>query len=120
MNSVKINKKELLSIVRENLDKHVKEYNESVEDFKALAIKVASANLKLAKSGDLATIAKMESAPRAPQSYEQNYHRAIRMLELSVDEVIELEEDVFNQLVLDEWTWKHSFVATSAMYKAAL
>jgi hypothetical protein len=42
------------------------------------------------------------------------------MLELSVDEVLEVEEDVFNQLVLDEWGWKHNFAATSAMYKSAL
>lgn len=120
MHSVKIKKDELLGIVRENLNKHVKEYVESVEDFKALSLKVATANLKLVKTGDLASISRIEAMPRAPQSYEQNYQRAIRMLELSVDEVIELEEDVFNQLVLDEWTWKHSFVATSAMYKAAL
>ena len=44
---------------------------------------------------------KIKAHPSAPNSYEDSYKRAIRMLELSIDEVIEIEEDVFNQLVLE-------------------
>ena len=33
MNSVKLNKNELLKIVRDNKEKHIKEFNEAVEDF---------------------------------------------------------------------------------------
>jgi len=118
MHAVKVNRIELLGIVRGNLEKHIKEFNESVEDYKAAAIKLAEANMELAKSGELDKIAKMRTVPQKPVSYEQNYNRAIRMLELSVDETIEVEEDVFNQLVLDEWSWKNSFVATGALYKS--
>jgi hypothetical protein len=39
-------------------------------------------------------------------------------LELSVEDTIEVEEDVFNQLVLDEWAWKNAFVASGALYKS--
>ena len=39
------------------------------------------------------------------------------MLELSVEDIIEVEEDVFNQLVLDEWQWKRSFTASAMSYK---
>jgi hypothetical protein len=39
------------------------------------------------------------------------------MLELSVEEEIELEEAIFNQLVMDEWVWKAQFNASNAMYK---
>ena len=118
MHAVKINRNELLEIVKTNKEKHVKEYEESVEDYKAAAIKVAQANLKLAKSGDLDSIAKIKGMPQKPTSYETNYNRAIRMLELSVEAVIEVEEDVFNQLVLDEWAWKHNFVASASLYKS--
>lgn len=118
MRSVKINKSELLTIVRENKEKHVREFNESVEDYKAAAIKVAQEHVELAATGDLDKIAKIKAMPSRPSSYEDSYTRAIRMLELSVEDVIELEEDIFNQLVLDEWTWKHSFVASSALYKS--
>jgi hypothetical protein len=117
MHAVKVNRKELLDIVKTNKEKHVKEYNESVEDYKAAAVKLAQANLKLVKTGDLEQIAKTKPMPSKPVSYESNYTRAIRMLELSVEDTIDVEEDVFNQLVLDEWAWKNAFVAASALYK---
>lgn len=117
MRSVKLNKKDLLKIVLNNKEKHVKDYNESVEDYKAAALKVADEHVLLAKSGELNKIAKIKAMPAAPVSYEKEYDRAIRMLELSVEKEIEIEEDVFNQLVLDEWSWKHQFVASASLYK---
>lgn len=117
MRSVKVEKHKLLDIVRNNLIKHVKEFDESVKDYKKAALKVAKEHVELAKSGDLDQIAKIRAMPQRPASYEKDYDRAIRMLELSVEDTIELEEDIFNQLVLDEWTWKHQFTASSALYK---
>lgn len=117
MRDVRINKKELLEIVRANKEKHIAEFNEAVEDYKKAAIKVATDNLALANTGDVDQIAKIRSMPTKPVSYEDSYTRAIRMLELSVEDVIEIEEHVFNQLVLDEWTWKQNFIASSAVYK---
>ncbi len=117
MRSVKVEKKELLGIVRDNKKKHVKEFDEAVKDYKKAAVKVAKEHVELAKTGDLDQIAKIKAMPQRPTSYEKDYDRAIRMLELSVEDTIELEEDIFNQLVLDEWTWKHAFTASSALYK---
>ena len=120
MRSVKMNKVELLDIVRQNKIKHVKDFEESVNDYKALVYKISSDNLVLARTEDLNKFKDIKSIPSAPKSYENDYARAIRMLELSVDDVIELEDDVFNQLVLDEWVWKQSFVTSSALYKSSL
>ena len=56
--------------------------------------------------------------------YEWNYRK--QLLRIQASQVgtgegsldwNELEEDIFNQLVLDEWSWKNSFTATSALYK---
>jgi fibronectin type 3 domain-containing protein len=109
MRSVKLNTKQLLKIVNENKEKHVKEYLEAIEDYKVAVLKISSTNLKLAKTGDLAKFGDIESIPTSPRSYEKEYLRAISMLELSVDVVVELEDAVFNQLVLDEWQWKNQF-----------
>lgn len=118
MRNVKLNKNELLDIVRKNKDKHVAEYKESVQDYCDAALKIAQANLKLAKTGEMSKIGEMQDMPREPTTYETSYTRAVRMLELSVDEVIELDETTFNQLVLDEWSWKSSFTQTSTFYKS--
>lgn len=117
MRDVKMDKAELLAIVRENKEKHIREYNEAVEDYKKAAVKLAQENLELANTGDLDKISKIKSMPSKPTSYEDSYTRAIRMLELSVESIIEIEEQIFNQLVLDEWQWKHNFAVASALYK---
>ncbi len=119
MNSVKINKLELLKIVLENKTKHISEFNEAVEDYKALAVKIAKHNLELANTGNLDKIKDIKSVPTAPTSYEADYNRAARMLELSVDDVIELEDIIFNQLVLDEWAWKRAFATSNTIYKSS-
>lgn len=117
MNSVKMNRLDLLKIVKENATKHVADYDEAVEDYKIAVLKIAKANLKLANTTELEQIRKMRPVPQSPANYADNYSRAIRMLELSVEDTIDVEEHIFNQLVLDEWGWKQQFVAQSAMYK---
>jgi hypothetical protein len=74
----------------------------------------------LAKAQTLEKFVEIKGLPPAPVSYADSYNRAIRMLELSVDTVIELEEQIFNQLVLDEWSWKRTFVANATMYKSSM
>lgn len=118
MREVKVDKVELLEVLRTNRIKHIADYEQSVIDYKEAVIKVAKENLKLANTGDFSKIAKIRTIPSAPVSYETSYTRAIRMLEMSVDSVIELEEDLFNQLVLDEWAWKQSFAVASQMYRS--
>lgn len=118
MRSVKVNKTELMEILQTNKKKHIKEFDESVKDYKKAALKVAKEHVELAKTGDLDKIAKIRAMPQRPSSYEDSYNRAIRMMELSVDEIIELEEQIFNQLVLDEWSWKTAFTASGALYKS--
>ena len=117
MNAIKMKRLELLDIVRANKEKHIAEYVEAVNDYKALVIQIAGANLKLAKTGDLEQIKRIKGMPQLPQSFEDSYKREIRMLELSVEDIIEVEEDVFNQLVLDEWQWKRGFTASAMSYK---
>ncbi len=118
MKNVKMNRLELLNIVRENAKKHLADYDEAVQDYKVLVAKLAKSNLKLANTGELTEIEKMKKIPSAPVVYTDNYSKAIRMLELSVEDTIEIEEHIFNQLVLDEWGWKQSFVAAGALYKS--
>ncbi len=120
MRSVKMNKAELLEIVRQNKTKHITDYEEAVVDYKALAVKISKDNVKLANTGDLDKIKEIKAMPMPPTSYENDYQRAVRMLELSVEDVIELEDDVFNQLVLDEWSWKRHFTTSNATYKLAI
>lgn len=113
-----MNRLQLLEIVKGNRLTHVAQFIESVEDYKGLVLKITTGNVKIAKTASLEEFIKLKGIPAAPISYEDAYKRAIRMLELSIEEIIEVEEDVFNQLVLDEWSWKRSFTASTMAYKA--
>jgi len=117
MNSVKIYRLTLIGIVRENKAKHIAEHAEALKDYLAAVLKLSEENLRYAQTGDIEQFAKIKTMPPRPMSYEDNYRRAERMLELSIDDVIEVEEDIFNQLVLDEWSWKHSFSTSNTLYK---
>lgn len=127
MNSIKMDRKALLEIVRTNKEKHEADFVETVADHAAAMIKIgeknkkiALANLKLVKAGKHDKLASPSSYLPAPKSFAVEYGRAIRMLELSVEDVIDVEEDVFNQLVLDEWSWKNTFVGTQALYRSLI
>ena len=118
MRSVKLNKTELLGIVRENKSKHILAYKEAVDDYIKAARTIVNYNVDKINEGTVESISKCKSVPTAPVSYEDEYSRAIRMLELSVENEIDLDADVFNQLVLDEWHWKNSFAIMAQNYKA--
>ena len=129
MKSVRIERVKLLEKVRENREKHVTEYNEAVQDYIDLVQEVLASNLKTVKKNikiakDMNSVkADFDSQrplPRSPMTYENEYNRAISMLEMSNDDVIEIESEVFNQLVLDEWDWKNNFVVSNMAYKTAL
>lgn len=128
MENIQINRTTLLEILQTNRAQHIKEYEEAVVDHKALSIKVAKenakqmkANVKAVNAGKLYQhLTGLKNGPQAPTSHEKEYNRAIRAVELDVRETIELQEDVFNQLVMDEWTWKEAFTVSNTTYKAGL
>jgi len=112
MKSVKVKKVELLTIVKENRLKHEVEYVDSMHEFKTAAVKTLQDQIK-----------KVEEDPNeisihipVPISYVKDYDKAIRMLELSVDNEIILDSTEFNQLVQDEWHWKNDFLSNKTLY----
>lgn len=120
MKNVRMKREELLAIIKENQAKHIAAFTESVEDFKKLVLSTAIANLELAKTNNLVEFEKIENNPNPPVSYESDYNRSIRMLELSVDDIIEIDEALFKQLVLDEWYWKNTFLLSNSTYKMGI
>lgn len=118
MDTIRIDKATLLKKLKENLEQHRVDYKEMVKDYFILIKKIQRENSRLIHSNDLTKMAKLQSYPQRPVSYESEYNRAISMLEYSIDDVIELESHQFQQLVMDEWGWKQSFTAVSSSYKS--
>lgn len=111
MKTVRVNKSELLEVLHENMKKHTIEYKESIKAYRVKAADLLNKELQKVINGkkfdtrfDLVK----------PMSHEKDYDLIIKMVEMSVETIIELDQNEFNQLANDEWVWKSSF--TSSIY----
>ena len=113
MQQVKVNKKELLMVLKLNRAKHLEEFNSASKIFIQDAIEKLQSMLTTAqnKGKIIQSLGLTE-----PVSYVSSYDTAIKMLEMSVDDIIELSQQEFIQYVEDSWGWKQSFVTTTSMY----
>ena len=53
-----------------------------------------------------------------PENHEDDFTRAIQMLEWEVGDEVMLAEDEFAQFVQDDWGWKQQFRTTGMAYIA--
>lgn len=113
MNAIKVKKAELISKLRENRANHSAQFEKAATGYRAKVIETLESRLKDARAGKLPNL--MFALP-LPVDQTKAYDRAIGMLELSVDEIIELEEHDYQQYVLDEWNWSASTTMTNSMY----
>ena len=125
--SVKVNKNNLLEVIHQNKEKHILEYEEAMQDYALVLLSVSEKNFRIAiqRLSQIRATGKIkdlpwQSLPNEPQSYEAEYTRAIRMLEMSVENDLDVEAQVFNQLALDEWSWKGQFLAYTTSLKGML
>jgi hypothetical protein len=115
MKTVKIKRDELLDHLRKNREAHVVEFKEAWENYVKEAIAEMKHNLKVAqKEGKINRSIDLV----VPVSYSESYDRAITMLEWTQDEIVELDQNEFEQYVRDNWQWKQIFGATASLYNS--
>jgi len=51
-----------------------------------------------------------------PEDHSKDYNRAIKMMEATVYDEVSLSVEEFDAYVMNEWEWKHNFIASNAMY----
>lgn len=113
MEIVKIKKSVLLETLKENRQAHRTIFEEAQIGYRAEAIRLLDKALQDAKAGrKINTYVRLD----APIDQTKDYDRAIKMIEMSVDENIEISETDFACYILDDWNWKHSFMTTNAFY----
>lgn len=123
MNIVRVNRNKLLEVVRSNRTKHIDEYNAAVVGYKKDVIKkieeiISDLKNKIdkLKGGALIELDYISFDLPAPKSHEIDYDQQISMLEMSVDAVIELNYQEYQNYVMDKWTWTENFKLTASKY----
>lgn len=113
MDSIKVDKAKLLDKLRENRAKHSDQFTKAAAGYRAKVIEVLEERLTEARSGKSPNL---QFYLPLPIDQTKAYDRVIGMLEMSLDDVIELEEQEYQKYVMDEWSWSAQATTTNTMY----
>jgi hypothetical protein len=113
MQKVKIKRGELMAAISANREKHRAIFLEAQEGYRLEVVAELERRLQDARSGK--RIIRAIALPE-PMDYTAEYNRVIRMLEMSVDEIVELSATEFDQFVMDNWAWKQMSLANNVRY----
>lgn len=139
MRTIKAKPSELLKAIRENYEKHKKDYAEAFEGYKIeveeeadrvresflsamtkMLDKVRSAKLDKGDKPVAPTMHYMLMTVKPPVDHSRDYEVVIKMLEFEQSSEVEIDTEQFECYVMDRWDWKEEFVATHNTYSNKL
>ena len=115
MHVVRIKKEQLVQIVKKNRQEHRDIFLKSQEKYREVAIALLDKQLKAAREGKPFVLAEFTQLVQ-PQDHSHDYDRALRMLELEVEDVVTLTTADFANLVQDQWNWSRQWAASNMRY----
>jgi hypothetical protein len=111
--AIRVNRDELLEALRKNRAAHREMFERAAVGYRKRAIEELDASLQDAKAGKKIrrSIGLVE-----PMDQTKDYDRVIRMLEMTVDQIVTIGAQEFQQYVMDDWSWKEQFTTSNAAY----
>jgi hypothetical protein len=111
--AIRVKRAELLEALRKNRDTHKDTFEQATVGYRKRAIEELDSSLADAKAGKKIrrSIGLVE-----PMNQTKDYDRVIRMLEMTVDDVVTIGATEFQQYVMDDWSWKEQFTASNSAY----
>lgn len=113
MELIKVRKDQLLETLKTNRENHVNTYEEVLQAYFDKSVELLKEHIERISGGAVENVS--VNLP-APKNYEEEYDRAIDMIEWHEEEFVELTEREFDELVRDQWSWKRGFTEMSATY----
>jgi hypothetical protein len=102
LKTITVTKRDLLQQVKTNRTKHTTELSQAMQGWRAQYYEKLTAALELLQK---------QGNPEAhiflqpPADHTKDYDRVIGMLELTTQDVVELDQLEFDRYVRDEWEW---------------
>lgn len=115
MKEINVSREELLKKVKENLEKHKKEYEEAVIKRNTQVIDTLKSFIPDMEEYKGKEVPEHLNFPK-PVSYAEEYEEVIEMLTMAKDDPILISKEEFNRYVLDKWNWKHQFDLVKTTY----
>lgn len=115
MKQVRVKKEELLSILKKNKAEHREIFLKAQEKFREVAIKELDRMLKAARDSQPFVLERVARLVQ-PKDFTAEYDRAIKMLEMSVDDNVEITAQEFQNFVQDIWHWSRDWALSNSGY----
>lgn len=115
LDGVKIDRNELLKVLKENKEKHVIDVAEAMALRRDEIISYFTDSLERMNRDSTWNPKEKINFPM-PADHSADYEKAIRMVTMTQETIIELDENQFDKLVMDNWDWKQELISTSAIY----
>jgi len=113
MRTVNIKKSDLVEVVTENRNAHRDLYEKAFHGYREECVKNLNLALDAINRGERIQIRIYDVCPK---DHTDDYDTVLNMLGLSVDEVIELTHQDFQQYVEDNWNWQEDWKASNSKY----
>lgn len=114
MDKVRIEKQKLMNVLTDNFDKHLTDLKDIKHERRGEILDHCRDLIEnIRKDKEYQPVFKQYPLP---DDHSDEYRRAIKMVEFSVDENIELSERQFDELVMDNWNWKRGFELAKSAY----
>jgi len=115
MNTVKVKKAELSTIVAEKRRGHTKIVKEAIEGYRKQAMKLLEDHIERLKKGRHQIV---QIYLTEPQDHTKDYDRVLKMIEMHIGPTIEISQTDFAKYVMDDWEWKQQFLSSNSTYSA--
>lgn len=116
MQGVTVEKARLKAKLEENRTAHVEAFDAIWAAFQKTAESRAAMMLQEIRAAKQGERISLSLSLVVPENHEDDYTRAITMLDFEVGDEVHLHQQEFAQLVLDDWGWKQQFRTTGMAY----
>jgi hypothetical protein len=110
--TITVKKSKLIRQIQANKENHIYEYKKAVEAYKVEALRQLNELIKKVEQGDL----RIQLNLITPIDNTENYEKIIEMFEWEIENTVVLEQDEFNEYVLDETEFAVQAKFSNTMY----
>lgn len=114
MRTVRIPKQQLVEAITKNRNSHIDDYVKAANGYRDYMIVELNKAINRLKSGE--NIELRFDYDKPPHDHKDDYDAVLKMLEMSVDDVVEIHDNEFRQFVLDDWDWQRNWKLSNLKY----
>lgn len=114
-NTIAVDREKLLKVLVANRKMHQLTYKKATKAYRKAVLKALRKQVKTIESGGKIDQHVLGRLPE-PRHYLSEYDTAISMVKWQTEDTYPLDQNTFENWVLDKWGWKGNFLAGTSAY----